>query len=137
MPPVANVNVGVAAWVEKGEDVLLVQRGGRESYADGYGLWGLPGGWLEHGETPEEAAIREVLEETGLHVAAYKRDGYTWNTSDDGERSIVTLVIRCVHLEGDPSNTEPEKQLSVGWVWKGGLQQLNLFKPLAAYLAER
>ena len=30
--------------------------------------WGLPGGSLEYGEHPEEAVVREVLEETGLHI---------------------------------------------------------------------
>jgi 8-oxo-dGTP pyrophosphatase MutT (NUDIX family) len=36
----------------------------------GYGLrlWSLPGGVLEASESPSEAAVREVIEETGLHV---------------------------------------------------------------------
>ncbi len=34
--------------------------------------WGLPGGSLEYGEHPEEAVIREVQEETGLHIGIEK-----------------------------------------------------------------
>ena len=41
--------------------VLLQKRGDS-------GKWGFPGGAIELGETPEEAAIREVKEETGLDV---------------------------------------------------------------------
>jgi 8-oxo-dGTP diphosphatase len=44
---------------------LLLIRRGREP---GLGLWSLPGGRVEHGETPAEAAVREVREETGLEV---------------------------------------------------------------------
>ncbi|MEN3362138.1 MAG: 8-oxo-dGTP diphosphatase [Mycobacteriales bacterium] len=46
---------------------LLLIRRGREP---GRGLWSLPGGRVEAGETPAEAAVREVREETGLDVLA-------------------------------------------------------------------
>jgi 8-oxo-dGTP diphosphatase len=49
-----------SACVWRGDDVLLVQRGS----ALGRGLWSLPGGKLEAGETLLEAAKRELLEET-------------------------------------------------------------------------
>ena len=46
---------------------LLLVRRGREP---GRGLWSLPGGRCEPGETAADAAVREVLEETGLRVEA-------------------------------------------------------------------
>jgi 8-oxo-dGTP diphosphatase len=44
--------------------LLLILRG----HEPGYGLWSIPGGRIEPGETDEQAVIREVLEETGLVV---------------------------------------------------------------------
>ena len=43
-------------------EVLLIRR------ADD-GRWAMPGGWVEPGETPAEAAVRETAEETGLTVS--------------------------------------------------------------------
>lgn len=44
--------------------IVLVRRG----IEPGYGMWGLPAGYMELGETAEEAAARETHEETGLTV---------------------------------------------------------------------
>lgn len=54
-------NAASVALIHK-DKVLLIQRN-RKPYL---GMWSLPGGRLEPGETPEQAAQREVLEETGL-----------------------------------------------------------------------
>jgi 8-oxo-dGTP pyrophosphatase MutT (NUDIX family) len=51
-----------------GDRVLLIQR----ARAPWSGMWSLPGGRLEPGETPERAAEREILEEVGLHVFALR-----------------------------------------------------------------
>ncbi len=55
---------GAAAIVVRGREVLLVRRG-IEPYR---GCWGLPAGYQEYAESPAEAAVREVREETGLQV---------------------------------------------------------------------
>jgi 8-oxo-dGTP diphosphatase len=56
-----TVNAASVALIDK-DKVLLIQRA-RKPY---FGMWSLPGGRLEAGETPEEAAAREIFEEVGL-----------------------------------------------------------------------
>ena len=51
------------------------------------GYWGLPGGKVDIGESVEQGAIREVLEETGLHVATTRLIGIY---SDPKHYSIMT-----------------------------------------------
>lgn len=55
----------------KGDEILLVKR----AFDPGKGEWSLPGGFIELGETPEEAAKRELKEETNLDGEAIKLIG--------------------------------------------------------------
>jgi len=55
--------VGAVVTDSRGR-LLLIKRG----HEPGAGLWSLPGGRIEPGETDAEALIREMLEETGLTV---------------------------------------------------------------------
>lgn len=72
--------VGIGAVVVRDGKILLVQRG----VAPSKGLWAIPGGVLELGETLQQAAQREILEETGVTIRArepvyafdfFERDG--------------------------------------------------------------
>ena len=56
--------VGVGVVILRGEEVLLIRRGKPPRV----GHWSLPGGAQELGETVNEAALREVLEETGVEI---------------------------------------------------------------------
>lgn len=60
---VAADAVVIATTVPSGRHVLLVERG------DGHG-WAVPGGMLDDGETPLQAAVRELEEETGLRLSS-------------------------------------------------------------------
>ena len=57
--------VAATCVVERDRKVLMIKRGNQPSI----GLWSMPGGYVDRGEVVEEAAVREVLEETGLAVA--------------------------------------------------------------------
>jgi len=69
--PIVGIGVAILRATESGPEVLLVRRGKPPSL----GSWALPGGAQELGETAEDAARREILEECGLaltevHLAA-------------------------------------------------------------------
>ncbi len=56
--------MAAAVLIEKDNRVLLTRRVNEP----GQGLWTLPAGYIDAGEDPIQAAVREVLEETGLKV---------------------------------------------------------------------
>lgn len=70
--------------------ILLVQR-------KDIPLWVLPGGGIDLGETPEQAVIREIFEETGLKVSIERKSGEYTPTNSLGS---FTNVFVCKILEG-------------------------------------
>lgn len=56
--------VAVAVLIDRDREVLLVQRVNQPQR----GKWSLPAGFVDAGEDPKVAAVREVNEETGLHI---------------------------------------------------------------------
>jgi 8-oxo-dGTP diphosphatase len=57
------------------------------------GLWEFPGGKIEIGETPEQAAVRECLEETGVQVESLFR--YPEQTQDYSHGSVHLIFVAC------------------------------------------
>ena len=89
----ARFPIGAAVLIRDARGhILLVQQSYRSS-----AIWLPPGGWVDRGETPEQAACREAREEVGLEVAvgrplAVGGGGY-------GE---VTILFDCMPL-GEPN----------------------------------
>jgi ADP-ribose pyrophosphatase YjhB (NUDIX family) len=79
--------------------------------------WGLPGGWLKHAEGPEAGLIREVFEETGLHVRV---DGLL--AADFWGSSQLDLMFRCT-VEGGTYQSSDETGLH-RWVTLDQLPEL-------------
>lgn len=70
--------------------VLLVERG-HVPYA---GCWALPGGFVEHGESTEEAVVREVEEETGLFTEVIGLVGVYSDPHRDERGHVVSVAYR-------------------------------------------
>src|SRR5688572_9932743 len=68
--------LAVAAFITNSERSVLIIRKSPQKDIDG-GLWTLPGGRVEPGESLQDALVREVKEETALHVT-----GYAWLGQD-------------------------------------------------------
>lgn len=81
--------VAVDVIIEKNDKLLLVTRKGKP-YADKLAL---PGGRVEINETVEEAARREVMEETGLSVDIVDMLGIYSNPKRDPRGHIISIVF--------------------------------------------
>ena len=93
------LGVSVAAW--RDGEVLLVKRG----RAPLVGYWSFPGGGVEIGERLEEAARREVREETGMEIAVDRQIDHAEIIARDAdgriERHYVLIVFAARVLSGE------------------------------------
>ena len=87
--------------------ILLI----RENY--GQRRYGPPGGAVDEGESPQDAAVREALEEVGVTVAVRHLIGIRWATRD-GER-FLGFGFLCDLVDGTPHIPDPGEIAEVGW----------------------
>lgn len=95
--------LAVGGIVIKDDKVLLVRRG----QAPSEGLWAIPGGKVELGETLQEACEREVLEETGLRIQArepiYTFDVIEKDTQGKFRFHYVIIDLMADYVSGEPN----------------------------------
>jgi len=103
----------VIAVVIREDRALLVRR----ANPAGAGLWGFPGGKIEFGETVREAAIRELLEETGVQAEAQDiittLDILVRDSSGAMQQHFILIAVRCRWISGEPA--AGDDALEAGW----------------------
>lgn len=119
------VRVGVGVIILDGTKILL----GKRKNAHGSGTWSPPGGHLEFGETPQECARREVLEETGLTINKITAGPYTNDFFQQEQKHYITLFMVAQYAGGNPELLEPNKCESWQWFDVNQLPQ-PLFLPM-------
>ena len=96
-------------------DIIIEMEGGgivlieRKNHPHG---WALPGGFVDEGETLEEAAVREALEETGLKVRL-KTQLHAYSGPKRDPRFHTVSVVFVATAEGEPVGRDDAKRAAV------------------------
>ena len=118
--------VGIVAVVIRDGKVLLIRRG----VAPGKGLWAVPGGSLELGETLQQGAEREILEETGITIRArepiYAFDFFERDPDGRIRFHFVIVDLAADYIRGDVKGADDA--LEARWLAPGDLDHLPVSK---------
>ena len=89
--------VGVGVVLVRGNRVLLDKR---KSSSNGLGMgsWAFAGGHLEFGESPEDCAKRELLEETGLEASNFRSFTITNDIFEGYGKHYITLYVLAAYI---------------------------------------
>ena len=118
--------------VELGGKVLLLRR--REGLYIG-GQWDIPGGTVEPGETPQDAAVRECWEETGLRAVLGDEVSHYENDDTEGRELRFHTITYVLRVDGDEPLTVTLAPVEHDdCVWLGAAEALEL--PLVWHVRE-
>lgn len=101
-------NIGVTVAVIKAGQILMTKR-------EDFGVWVLPGGGIEAGESIAQASVREAYEETGLEVKLTRLVGIysrpSWPIGEGGAHTILFAA----EVVGGEMRPQPEEVLEAAF----------------------
>lgn len=104
----AALRVGIAVVVKDSEVLIVCRRGD-----DGGGIsWQFPAGMAKPGISPETIAVRETLDETGVHCSVLRQLGSRIHPVTN----VLCHYLLCEYLAGDAQNLDVIENVSVVWV---------------------
>lgn len=105
-PPMATPRVAAGVVVLSGKSVLMV----RPTYKE---YWDIPGGYVEPGESPQQACAREIHEELGISVTELQLAAIDW-APNDKEGDKILFLFTSPGLNGIDAATLqfPDEELS-------------------------
>jgi 8-oxo-dGTP diphosphatase len=107
--PKLMVDIVIPSEAQPGDTRLVLIRRGTDPFE---GQWALPGGFVEVGETTEDAAVREAEEETGLRVELVRLIG-VYSEPDRDPRGHNVSVAYLARARGEPSAASDAAEVSI------------------------
>jgi 8-oxo-dGTP diphosphatase len=117
--------VGIGVLIRKNDEYLLTKR--RNSHGDG--TWSPPGGHLEFGESFEECAIRETLEETSLIIDDLVFLGVSNDFFEVENKHYITIWMEATSIDGEAIINSPDEMSEIAWFKRDQLPA-PLFLPM-------
>lgn len=103
-----------AVFIENEDLILLLHRQKNKSQAN---KWGIPGGKIEKNETPLQAAIREVKEETGFDISQQHIENLGTVYIEYNERDHFVYHMFRTKLKGNPGEVKINFNEHKGFTW--------------------
>ena len=129
-----RVHVGTAALVLNPlRQLLMIQRSPNVSH--GANTWSVPGGWLDYGETPRQAVLRELKEEVGIRGENANFIDVVTNTHPEPVDHVVCLFYQVMWSKDmTPKIMEADKIVDCQWVPVDWIEHMDLFDPMRSFV---
>ena len=103
---------------------------------DQHGFWAGVGGWIEPGESPEDALLREIREELGVdaEVTRVLRPALMWHVQE--ETSFLLFVFE-VRLLSEELRADPAEVTDIVWAGHDQIQELEMLPYVRALISDR
>ncbi len=105
--PVPTVDIIIEVLKNDGQEGIILIKRKNPPYG-----WALPGGFVDYGETLEEAAIREAKEETSLDIRL-KCQMHTYSDPDRDPRQHTITTVYIAQAEGEPVARDDAQEIAV------------------------
>ena len=116
---VVDTHVGSYGVIIRDRKIALIKKA-RGGYK---GLYDLPGGGIEHDETPLEALTRELMEEIGVSIVKAElldavSKTFQWDVNDELIQDLHHIgILYTVEIEGNELKTDADGLDSLGGEW--------------------
>ena len=125
--------VVAAAFIQKGDRILIAKRSPKAKVFPG--MYELPGGKIEFGETPEEALKREIKEELDVEVEVFEPYHVFSYIAHEGSAHYVEIAFIC-ELKESEGNIRMLDHDDIQWVTREELEKFEM-SPVLRKAAEK